>query len=373
MQDYDALIVGGGPAGSTCARQLVRAGRRVLILDKAQFPRDKTCAGWVTPAVLESLEFDAEDYRRGRVFQPITGFRVGTMNGPMVESRYEQPVSFGIRRCEFDTYLLRRCGAEARLGESVRSIERRDGRWCINGSFSAPVLIGAGGHFCPVARHLGAKTGPERVVAAQEVEFEMTPEQRVRCAARADTPELYFCDDLMGYAWCFRKGDHLNIGLGRESNVRIAEHVSQFMARLKRDGRVPQDSPETFKGHAYILYGHTRRPLVGDGVLLIGDAAGLAYPQSGEGIRTAVESAILAAGTIVECDGDCSQDRLSAYADRLTRRLGEPQASDGWARHIPEALKRTLAHRLLATQWFTRHVVIDRWFLHRQQPALRAS
>ena len=73
----DVLIVGGGPAGSSCARQLRRAGLDVLILDKSQFPRDKVCAGWITPQVVEELQIDTRDYEQGRVLQPITSFITG--------------------------------------------------------------------------------------------------------------------------------------------------------------------------------------------------------------------------------------------------------------------------------------------------------
>ena len=71
----DVVIVGGGPAGSTCARALTRAGVDVVILDKAVFPRDKTCAGWITPAVVDAVDLPIDEYREGRVFQPISAFR----------------------------------------------------------------------------------------------------------------------------------------------------------------------------------------------------------------------------------------------------------------------------------------------------------
>ena len=105
----DVMVVGGGPAGSSCARALQKRGLRVAVLDRAEFPRDKICAGWVTPQVLELLDVDLDDYSRdGRVFQPITGFRPGTMSGREVETDFGRAVSYGIRRCEFDEYLLRR-------------------------------------------------------------------------------------------------------------------------------------------------------------------------------------------------------------------------------------------------------------------------
>jgi flavin-dependent dehydrogenase len=103
----DVLIAGGGPAGSACAWQLRKAGFDVIVVDKATFPRDKVCAGWITPQIVDELQIDVDAYRDGRTFQPITGFRVGLVGAPeAVEATYNHPVSFGIRRCEFDHYLL---------------------------------------------------------------------------------------------------------------------------------------------------------------------------------------------------------------------------------------------------------------------------
>src|SRR5439155_2779664 len=79
MQTCDVLIVGGGPAGSTCAWALGRAGLEVVVMDAAVFPRDKVCAGWITPQVIAELDLDLDDYRRGRTLQPITAFRTGLL------------------------------------------------------------------------------------------------------------------------------------------------------------------------------------------------------------------------------------------------------------------------------------------------------
>ena len=71
MENCDALIVGGGPAGSTCARKLRQAGLDVTVLDSSSFPRDKVCAGWITTQVVDDLGLDVDEYRVGRTFQPI--------------------------------------------------------------------------------------------------------------------------------------------------------------------------------------------------------------------------------------------------------------------------------------------------------------
>src|ERR1700728_1070052 len=116
MDACDVLIVGGGPAGSSCAWGLREAGLDVAILDKQIFPRDKVCGGWITPAVLSELGIDACDYGRDRVLQPITAFRTGYIGGPAMETGYNATVSYGIRRREFDDYLLRRSGARLMEG-----------------------------------------------------------------------------------------------------------------------------------------------------------------------------------------------------------------------------------------------------------------
>lgn len=367
----DVLVVGGGPAGSTCARQLRRAGLDVLVMDKQAFPRDKVCAGWITPAVIASLELDAADYARCRVMQPVRGFRVGTIGGAESRTRYGEAVSFGIRRCEFDDYLLRRSGARTLLGESLTSIVREGGAWLVNGSIRTPLVVGAGGHFCPVARTLGMDhDSRQSIVVAQETEFLLPGRERGECGIEPDVVQLYFCADLKGYGWCFAKGDYLNIGLGREDSHGLSAHVERFRAWLQQRGGIPRELPGKFNGHAYLLYPGSRRRPFDDGVILIGDAAGLAYARSGEGIRPAIESALMAAEVIRNAAGRYSHARLAPYAERLAQRFGargrEPDAA-GW---LPQNLRQSMAARLLSSAWFARNVVIDRWFLHAGQRAL---
>lgn len=371
MVTCEILIVGGGPAGSTLARQLVRAGRDVMVMDKQAFPRDKICAGWITPAVIESLGLDCADYAKGRVLQPVHGFCTGVIGGAEAKVRYRDAASYGIRRCEFDHYLLERSQARVVQGEALRTLVRESGAWLVNGRIRAPLVVGAGGHFCPVARALGSKLGQaETVVAAQEIELPLTERQRAEIGFDNEVAQLYFCPDFKGYGWCFPKGDYLNVGLGREDSHGLSEHVQAFCAWLRARGSIPSDLPSRLHGHAYLLYPSSRRRLIGEGALLIGDAAGLAYPQSGEGIRPAVESALMAAEVILDAGGDYRQSRLEPYVGRLLARFGQRDADAPRSSWLPEKLRRGLAARLLATRWFARHVVIDRWFLHAGQPAM---
>ncbi|MGA8145505.1 MAG: NAD(P)/FAD-dependent oxidoreductase [Candidatus Acidiferrales bacterium] len=374
MDACDVLIVGAGPAGSSCAWKLRRAGIDVAILDKEVFPRNKVCGGWITLPVLDELEIDAAEYARGRVLQPITGFRTSAMRGRETETDYGKPVSYGIRRYEFDDYLLRRSNARIIQGVALDSLERVDDGWLANGRIKARLVVGAGGHFCPVARFMGTKATGESAVAAQETEFEMTREQREKCSIRAEIPELYFCSDLKGYGWCFRKNHFINIGLGRLDRHSLGAHITDFVNFLHQTGKIGFDLPSKLFGHAYLLYGRTTRKIVGDKVLLIGDAAGMAYSQSGEGIRPAIESGLLAAKVIVAARADYRRENLEQYRGLLTQRFGALQGD--WATRIgsrlPGTLMSSLGRALLATKWFSRQVVLDGWFLRSSEPAFDA-
>jgi len=356
MLRCDALIVGGGPGGSTAARVLRLAGWDVIVVDRARFPRDKVCAGWLTPDVFPLLDLTPAEYRAtGLTLQEITAFRTGVLGRRPVETRYPHVVSYAIRRCEFDTFLLQRAGVRVLEDMFVRTIRRDRGQWIVNEAIEAPVLIGAGGHFCPVARHLRGGSEEATPIVAKEAEF---PIGGATAHVPGETPQLFFCEDLQGYAWCVRKGDYLNVGIGRRSNDGFADHVRHFTDFLETHGIVTGVCNARWHGHAYLGSGLGARPVVGDGVLLAGDAAGLAYPESGEGIRPAIESGRLAAETLITANGHAVDD-LQPYADALRRRHPPVRSSPAPVRAALAALGRAL----LGSRAFTRHVVLDRWFL----------
>jgi menaquinone-9 beta-reductase len=372
MDICDVLIVGAGPAGSSCAWKLRDSGLSVLILDRQTFPRDKVCGGWITPPVVDELEIDLEEYSRDHVLQNIQGFRTSRMGCREVETDYGRPISYGIRRCEFDDYLLRRCRARIHQGVPLTRLELSGDRWIVNGQFKARLVIGAGGHFCPVARLRGANARQEVSVAAQEMEFEMSETQRDQCSIRPEIPELYFCPDMKGYGWCVRKKNFLNIGLGRLDPHALPNYLGCFSAFLKEARKIAFDLPAKMVGHSYLLYGNAKRNVAADGILLIGDAAGLAYSQSGEGIRPAIESGLLAARAILAAGGVNSPALSETYRFMLAQRFGKVQQE--WAfqigRHLPTRLVSFLARILLANQGFSRRIILDRWFLHCDEPAL---
>ncbi|HEY1304503.1 MAG TPA: FAD-dependent oxidoreductase [Vicinamibacterales bacterium] len=362
----DALVVGGGPGGSTCARVLRRAGWEVVVADRARFPRDKVCAGWLTPGVFPLLELDPDEYRAtGLTLQEIRAFRTSVIGATPVDTRYHHVASYAIRRCEFDDFLLRRAQAHVLEDTFVTSLQRSGGRWIVNGAIDAMVVIGAGGHFCPVARHLrgGADTSPP--VVAKEAEFRV---EGRHATTDGQMPELFFCRDLEGYGWCVRKGDYLNVGIGRRTSVDFNDHVRDFTTFLERTHTLSPTSKLKWRGHAYLASGAGTRPIVGDGMLLVGDAAGLAYAESGEGIGPAIASGRLAAETLIALNGRHSAIDLQSYADVLAQRYPRPRST-------PARLKSTVAafgRLLLGSRAFTRHIMLNRWFLRASCLALAA-
>jgi menaquinone-9 beta-reductase len=113
MSVLDALVVGGGPAGSTCARFMARAGLRVAVVDRAQSPRVKLCSGWLSPAIWDVLELSPSAYPGGRWEWRTCHIRY--------RGRSHAIPGHGwfVRRFEFDDFLLRRSGAQLHLGVSV--------------------------------------------------------------------------------------------------------------------------------------------------------------------------------------------------------------------------------------------------------------
>jgi flavin-dependent dehydrogenase len=352
-ESCDVAIVGGGPAGSSCAWALRRAGARVVVIDAAVFPRQKVCAGWVTPRVFRALELDPDEYRAtGLVLQDVRAFKTGVVGGKhMVATGYEHVVSYAIRRLEFDNFLLRRAGVRVLDGARVSSIRRDAGRWILNDRIAAKALVGAGGHFCPVARLLNPSSGADGdVVVARELE---APIGYDVCGVEGLAPELFFCRDLDGYGWCVRKQGYVNIGFGRRGSRHFQRHVAEFADWLRDSAQLPDRILDwkAWKGHAYRVRRPGRR-VSDEGVLLVGDAAGLAWPESGEGIAPAVESGIAAAHLVAASGTEGESTARRAYEASIA------PAADGWTLPIPAAVSRALLHVPAVAR-----LALDRWFL----------
>lgn len=295
MKEADVLIVGGGPAGASCARELVKEGKRVIVLDKASFPRDKLCAGWVPPGLFSRIGVKPEEYPHGLRTYRVLHFRVKGFPLPVPTRQY------AIRRVEFDHWLLERSGAEVHLHQ-VRRIEKSDSspRFVVDGAFSAPYIVGAGGTGCPVARYAGHTRKGEGggLIVTMEEEF-YYPKRKEACYLR------FFDHGLVGYSWFFPKEDgYLTVGIGgkqgelRRRGETIRDHWRAFARRLWQNGLV-RNHDFAPSGHSYYLRG-SKSQWDFEGLYLAGDAAGLATVDMGEGIEPAVHSGYLAARAIIE-------------------------------------------------------------------------
>ncbi|GAB4238504.1 MAG: geranylgeranyl reductase family protein [Acidobacteriota bacterium] len=365
---YDAVIVGGGPAGAFLAGCLTREGRRVVILDRARFPREKLCGGWITPEVWSLLGTSPRDYPKTHVLQEFRGFRVEHLGrGAGIVVGGGAVVSYGIVRREFDHWLLRRSGATVVEGHHVRRIERSGGRWIVDGEIEAPLLIGAGGYQCPLARRLGNLPRAEKKLATLELELPLEHGELDRLTVDAEIPEVYYFRDLRGYGWCFRKDPYLNVGIGRTVHAGLGRYLATFLELLERRGKIPPGAAQAwrprFRGWAYKLHFVTPRRVYDEGVLLVGDAAGLALNYSGEGIRPALISARLAA-EVLAAPGGYTKRRLSEYQQRLWEVLGRPVT--GWRfrlmESLPPACFQTVGRWILASPERTERFFV-RWFL----------
>lgn len=363
MTNVDVVVVGGGPAGSSCAGALVRAGFDTIVIDQAHFPRDKVCAGWITPGVVRVLGLDLRDYAARCVLEPLTTFRVGMAGRTPIDIDYGRVVSYGVRRREFDEYLLRRARAWLVEDVPVTSVEQSGRRWIVGGVWSARYLVGAGGHRCPVARHLNPGQANEGVVVAQRAETRMPGH-----GLSPGTAELYFAPDLRGYGWLMPKGDWVNIGLGREDARNLAAHVRTFAADLVARGRLDPAAPLKWEGHAYLLASASRRRVAADHVVLAGDAAGLAAPSSGEGIFAAVRSGLLAAEAVRRHALEGDAEALSRYAGRLHVELGLGRPARPFAAWLPPAWRARAVDAAFRSPGFMRHVVLNQTFLHGVSP-----
>ncbi len=293
MRKTDVIIVGGGPSGAACAWKLALHKVNFLVLDKAEFPRVKPCAGWITPQVLRLLEIIPRDYPYG-----ITHFNSFQMEikGWRFKLRTDQ---YAIRRIEFDNWLLQRSSPEV-ITHAAKEIQFKDGRYVVDGQFSAKYLVGAGGTHCPIKKAIFSQKVNNKkdiLIVAQEEEFEYKY-QDPRCHL------WFFNDGLPGYAWYVPKaGGYVNIGVGgsaaelKKKNDILKRHWKLLIEKVDQLGLV-RDHEYKPLGHSYNL--HRRNPIIQLGnAFIIGDAIGLATRDMGEGIGPAIESGIRAAESIV--------------------------------------------------------------------------
>ncbi|MFQ5848400.1 MAG: geranylgeranyl reductase family protein [Candidatus Methylomirabilales bacterium] len=291
--DAEVIVVGGGPGGAVAARALARTGVRVLLLEKARFPRNKPCGGSLSPKVL-SLGVDF----RAVVEDVVTEAVLAAPGKAPIRHRAEIPLAYMVQRDRFDQLLLTQAaeaGACVLEGHRVlRAQEVTGGVEVVldQGTFRAPILVAADGAQGAIARSF--PRAPSRISLAMDVR--LAPPDRVRRAWRGKVL-IDFGAIPFGYGWVFPKACELSTGvLGMKEKVRgLPGHLARFLDRQRLRNVSKQVAGWPIPYPAWSL-----NPIASPRVLLVGDAAGLVDPFTGEGIYYAMRSGLLAATTIAE-------------------------------------------------------------------------
>ena len=329
MNQFDVAVVGAGPAGSSTAITLARRGFQVALLDRAVFPRDKLCGDFLNPInwpVLDQLNVGPELLSLPHA--KVTSFRISAEDGAEAQSQLpvlgDRQFGLGLKRFHLDHLLLdraKRAGVSVNQGVKLQAITRVSAGWRLDMhrgreqiSIGAKLLVGADGRNSWVARHLGVDAAPRKRLAAVgfEVQLRNVPDLR-------GTVEIHQFDG--GYAGLVRVDDStVNLGFSvRRSRLGKAVSFKSLrdnclrgnpaLEKLLRSGEPIGDLRS-----AWPVYFPARRSF-GDGFLLVGDAARVTEPVTGEGIYLALRSGQLAGTTLARALGesDSSSSRLSVY------------------------------------------------------------
>jgi geranylgeranyl reductase family protein len=315
---YDAIVVGLGPAGSTAVYTLAKAGLKVLGIDKARFPRYKSCGGCISTKIERILDFSIAD----TIEQTVYGATFTYKSERAMDILSERAVGHNVMRNTFDTLLLskaKEAGAEVVEGVRVTSaadngstvsVTTADGR-----SFTGRVLVGADGASGVIGRELFGLNPKE---AAVSITAEV-PYDRVK----TDYGRKLFIDFggiPYGYSWIFPKKEYLSVGIAGDAakvGGRIKEHFNSFagthavLKGLNIDERTGWTVPIYYDG----------APCVKGRVLLVGDTGHLVDPFLGEGIFYAIRTAKAAAEAIIDTMTGRTKVDLAPYQAWLEKEI----------------------------------------------------
>lgn len=315
MKNYDAIVVGAGPGGSTAARLLAAEGARVLMLDRHRFPRDKPCGGGVTLRAASVTGLDLSPVTE----QIIYGARFSLRLGKTFDRRFDKPLTYMTQRRRLDAFLAERAvesGADFHDGDPVRELVPNGASVTVRtarDAYSAPVLIGADGANGIVGKATGLRPGAEEAVAF---------EGNLRATGRLlDEWREYIGADLGGtaggYGWVFPKGDHLNVGVGAWKYAGFT--LRPKLTKLSRHYGFDPGALEDLRGH-HLPVRRPGAPIARGRIAVVGDAAGLVDPLSGEGIHMAFASARLASHAAMRLLRE-EIDGMTPYQDAVDREL----------------------------------------------------
>jgi len=358
----DVIVVGAGPGGSATAAHLAKSGLSVVVLEKAHFPRDKVCGDGLTPRAVAELARLGVDtgklgWIRNRGLRVHVGNRQHFLDWPDLTDF--PPYGFGVRRRVFDQFLAqtaRLAGADVRFGVRVDAPWLRRGRLvgviAKDGQrFEAPVVVAADGG----SSRLGVAMGLHRIESRPVGVALRTYYRSPRSDDEWMDSWLELWDGpvgrshlLPGYGWGFPLGDGtVNVGMGlpdahRFRDTDLRDVMGRWLRTMPEEyGLAPANQAGPVQGAALPM-GFNRAPLYSAGLLLVGDAAGLVNPFTGEGISYAMESGRFAAEHIVEA----ASRGLDTRAGRQILGRYEQYLREQWGRYfgLGNLFGRIIAH-----------------------------
>lgn len=310
QKNIDVIVAGAGPAGSMAAIALAQKGYQVLILDKNQFPREKTCGDGLPARTLRFLyEFGMEEALKNAVFYPIHGGKT-VSPGAIASLLDQQGVAYTMPRMQFDDMLQKHAIAsgaqfvQAHVNTPLLKNENVIGvRATLENrkqNFFAKAVIAADGANSPIAKAMGIKNKPGNMVLALRgymSDFEVLPHRFE-----------FFCTQkkiLPGYIWIFPIAPNIaNIGIGAEittikrKNLNLKTILQRFLAQPEIQKRMKSGNTlQNFSGGKLPLASKTAQRAF-NGLLVAGDASGVAHPVTGEGVHNALKSGFWAAQTL---------------------------------------------------------------------------
>jgi geranylgeranyl reductase family protein len=317
---FDCIIVGSGPAGSTAAYHLSKQGRSVLVLEKTSLPRNKPCGGGVSPAIAQWLDFD---------LTPAISLKANKISytwkmADPVEVELDSPM-WMVQRDVFDEFLIKQAqktGAEVRDSTEVQGIEFKNSVWFVKTStepVSARYLIGADGAGGPMVKWLGLKEPKLYLSASLETR-----------SIKGDALNFDFGTIKKGFIWSLPNADGYSLSIAAMRGDRpknIKNMLADYATNCGADVSVSDV-------HEYpISLWDGDRQLHSQNALLVGEAASLTDPLSGEGIRPAIFSGLKAAEAIDRALGGVG-DSLEKYTQTISEEWGTDML---WASRLAAA------------------------------------
>lgn len=319
MESYDVIVIGSGPAGSMAAKTIANQGYEVLLLEKQPLPRYKPCGGAVAVKSQKLLSFPLDYLSKNEVNR----CQLYILGKPLEEISFTTPFLHLVDRTEFDNYLVRSAMAEdvkVRDNEGFTELDFSSGCGIVKtnkAKYKTKFIVGADGALSTVRPQLGLKWKPVLGIAL-EGEYPVIGQHP--WPPGSVIVDLAWSDNNNGYSWIFPKSDYLSIGLGTFSS-KLPGIKSRLENYLKYRG-LEKLKPTILKGHPIPANGNVQRILHSERGVVVGDAAGLVDPLTGEGIHYALLSGKIA-GEEIATALSLGKRELGEYSRKINNAISK--------------------------------------------------